>query len=101
VRKAHPAFARGTVEFLDALDAGRPDEGLPEVLAYLRSYDGRTVLSINNLSANGLRIQLDLAGYAGTQPRDLFGGERLPAIGDAPYSFELQRYEYRWLQLTD
>jgi maltose alpha-D-glucosyltransferase / alpha-amylase len=99
VRKAHPAFARGTIEFLDASDPDRPGESLPAVLAYLRTYGDQTILAINNLSGHALPIQLDLADHAGVQPSDLFTGNLLPTVGDAAYSFELERYEYRWLQL--
>ena len=99
VRKAHPAFARGTIEFLDASDPDHPGESLPEVLAYVRSHNEQTILAINNLSDHALRIQLDLTDHAGVQPSDIFGGDLLPTVGDTSYSFELERYEYRWLQL--
>ncbi|MCL7452750.1 MAG: alpha-glucosidase C-terminal domain-containing protein, partial [Anaerolineae bacterium] len=77
VRKAEPAFGRGSIEFLQA-KPDRPGEDEAKVLAYVRKQAERTILVINNLSADRLRIQLDLADYAGVEPSDLFTGDKLP-----------------------
>ena len=42
VRKKYPAFGRGSLEFLGA--------GNPKVLAYIRQYEGQTLLIVLNLS---------------------------------------------------
>jgi maltose alpha-D-glucosyltransferase / alpha-amylase len=99
VRRDCPAFGRGEVRFLDALDPDRAVENLPGVLAYLRTYGDQTILVINSLTAEEQQIELDLAEHVGVQPADLFTGGSLPAIGHAPYALELERYGYRWLQL--
>jgi maltose alpha-D-glucosyltransferase/alpha-amylase len=91
IRKAHPALGRGKIRFLD-----NPQ---PEVLAYLRSYQGQTLLSVNNLSAVPQTVSLDLADWAGVRPLDLYGGEEMPPIASGALPLELARYEYRWLRL--
>ncbi len=93
VRKAHPAFGRGDIRFLDAGDSS--------VLAYLRMQRGtETLLVVNNLSAQPQQAVLDLADYIGASPADLFTGKRLPPIAPEPYRLPLGRYQYRWLQLA-
>jgi maltose alpha-D-glucosyltransferase/alpha-amylase len=91
IRKAHPALGRGTVRFLDPLQPG--------VLAYLRRYEGQTLLSVNNLSATPQSVSLDLAAWAGIRPLDLLSGEELPPIPSGALHLEMARYEYRWLRL--
>jgi maltose alpha-D-glucosyltransferase/alpha-amylase len=91
IRKSHPALGRGEIRFLD-----NPQ---PAVLAYLRSYQDQTLLSVNNLSAATQTASLDLADWAGMRPLDLFDGEEMPPIASAPLRLELARYEYRWLRL--
>jgi maltose alpha-D-glucosyltransferase/alpha-amylase len=91
VRKAHPAFGRGEVHLLEPANRA--------VLAYTRTYDGETLLVVNNLSPESQSVELELATWADAQPIDLFTGERLAAIGTTPYRLELERYGYRWLQM--
>jgi maltose alpha-D-glucosyltransferase/alpha-amylase len=91
IRKAHPALGRGEIRFLDL-----PQPGM---LAYLRRYQGETLLSVNNLSAAPHTVSLDLADWAGVRPLDLFGRMELPPIASQPLRLELGRYEYRWLRL--
>jgi maltose alpha-D-glucosyltransferase/alpha-amylase len=91
IRKAHPALGRGEIRFLDLPQPG--------VLAYLRRYQGQTLLSVNNLSAAPHTVSLDLADWAGVRPLDLFGGVELAPIASQPLRLELGRYEYRWLRL--
>src|SRR6185503_10508650 len=57
LRKQHPAFGRGTTEFL------RPDNS--KVLAFLRRYDGECLLIVANLSRFLQPMQLDLSEFAG------------------------------------
>jgi maltose alpha-D-glucosyltransferase/alpha-amylase len=91
VRRAHPALSRGKVQFLE-LDN-------PAVLAYLRRHGQETILSVNNLSPQEQTLELGLAGFAGTEPVDLFTGERLPPLAQEPYHLVLGRHGYRWLAL--
>jgi maltose alpha-D-glucosyltransferase/alpha-amylase len=93
VRKAHAALGRGEIRFLT--DASRV------VMAYLRVHGDETLLVINNLSSEPTVAELDLGIWADRQPVDLFTGERLAAIAPTPYRLGLERYGYRWLQLSD
>src|SRR2546428_14093991 len=42
LRRKHPTFGRGTLDLLEPSN--------PRILAYLREFDGRTILVVNNLS---------------------------------------------------
>ena len=92
VRKAHPAFGRGAIRFLEPANRA--------VLAYLRSYGDETLLIVQNLSAEPQTVALDLAAFAAARPADLFGGPALPPIGPEPYPLTLGRYQFRWLDLS-
>jgi maltose alpha-D-glucosyltransferase/alpha-amylase len=91
VRGAHPVLSRGEIQFLE--------QGNRAVLAYLRRYGQEMILCVNNLSPDEQRIELDLAGFAGAEPTDLFSGARLPPVTQAPTCLTLSRYGYRWLAL--
>ena len=90
LRKAHPAFGRGEVRFLEPTNKA--------ILAYTRTRD-ETMLVINNLSSDPQPVELELATWVDAQPIDLFTGERLLTITTTPYRLTLERYEYRWLRL--
>ncbi len=92
VRKAHPAFGRGEVRFLEPANQA--------VLAYTRTYDDETILVVNNLSSDPQSVELELTGETDAQPIDLFTAEKLPAITSTPYRLKLERYGYRWLQVS-
>ncbi len=92
VRKAHPAFGRGELRFLEPANKA--------ILAYTRTYDDETILVVNNLSSDAQSVELELATWADAQPFDLFTGERLPAIARTPYRLKLERYGYRWLHVS-
>jgi maltose alpha-D-glucosyltransferase / alpha-amylase len=92
VRKAHRAFGRGDFTML-----------FPEntaILACLRSYLGITLLSVNNLSTEAQDCELDVTQFAGATPIDLFTGERLTAVTEAPWSLSLPASGYRWMRLA-
>ncbi|MBI3799753.1 MAG: maltose alpha-D-glucosyltransferase, partial [Deltaproteobacteria bacterium] len=63
VRKQHPAFGRGTIDFLDAANK--------RVLAYIRRYGKETLLIVHNLSDSGLSVELDLQRFCNATPIDL------------------------------
>jgi maltose alpha-D-glucosyltransferase/alpha-amylase len=91
VRKAHRAFGRGEVHLLEPANQA--------VLAYLRTYGDEVIMVVNNLSPNPQVVELRMATWTGTQPVDLFTGERLPPLTAEAYRLELRRYAYRWLRL--
>jgi maltose alpha-D-glucosyltransferase/alpha-amylase len=91
VRKAQPAFGRGELRLLEPTNQA--------VLAYTRTYGDETILVVNNLSSDPQVVELEMATWSGTQPADLFTGERLPPLTAEPYRLELKSYGYHWLRL--
>ncbi|SPP65245.1 maltose alpha-D-glucosyltransferase [Nitrospira lenta] len=91
VRKQHPAFGRGTVEFL------RPRND--KVLAYLREYGGETLLLVHNLAGSAQAVELDLGKYQGAVPIELFGDSRFPQVGTQPYVLSVAPYGFYWFRL--
>ncbi len=78
LRRRHRTFGRGTIRFL--APANR------KVLAYVREYEGETILCVANLSRHAQPVELDLAGYATRVPVEMVGGTEFPRIGESPYS---------------
>jgi maltose alpha-D-glucosyltransferase/alpha-amylase len=91
LRKQHLAFGRGSMEFLT------PDNA--KVLAFLRQYEGETMLVVANLSRFAQGAQLDLSRFRGQTPVELFGKTRFPAIGELPYFMTLGPYSFYWFRL--
>jgi len=81
MRKAHRAFGRGTLLFL------RP--GNRKILAYLREYEGETILCVANLSLAPQAVELDLGTFKGRVPVELMGRSKFPPIGELPYLLTL------------
>ena len=93
IRRAHPVFGRGTLEFL------HPENR--RVLAYLREHDGVTVLCVANLSRFAQYVELDLSRFGGRQPVEMIGRVHFPRIGDLPYLLTLGPHDFFWFELTD
>jgi len=81
LRRQHPAFGHGTLQFL------QPDNR--KVLAFIREHEGDRLLMVANLSRFVQPVQLDLAAYAGSVPVELFGRTEFPAIQGTPYFLTL------------
>jgi maltose alpha-D-glucosyltransferase/alpha-amylase len=92
VRKAHPAFGRGTLRFL------RP--GNRKVLAYLREYENETILCVANLSRAPQAVELDLSHFKSRVPVELLGRSRFPPIGDLPYLLTLTGHGFYAFRLA-
>ena len=90
-RKRHPAFGRGSIEFL------YPDNR--RVLAFLRRYRGEVILIIANLSRLAQHTSLDLRDFVGRTPVEVFGQADFPPIREAPYPFTLGPYAFYWFAL--
>jgi maltose alpha-D-glucosyltransferase/alpha-amylase len=91
LRKKHPAFGRGDLQFL------HPDNR--HVLAFLRTYDGETILVAANLSRFFQPVELDLREFDGRQPIEMFGRVEFPRIGELPYLLTLGPHEFLWFTL--
>ena len=93
IRRAHPVFGRGTLEFL------HPENR--RVLAYLREHEGVTILCVANLSRFAQYVELDLSSFNGRTPVELIGRVHFPAIGELPYLLTLGPHDFFWFELTE
>ncbi|MGA3172084.1 MAG: maltose alpha-D-glucosyltransferase [Chthoniobacteraceae bacterium] len=92
MRKRFRAFSRGTTQFLPVENG--------KVLAYIRQYEGETVLVVANLSRFAQVAELDLTAFAGQTPVEVFSRNRFPIIkAQAPYVFTLGPHDVYWLAL--
>ncbi len=92
-RGRHKVFGRGGLRFL------RPHNR--KVLAYLREYEGESILCVVNLSRAAQAVELDLAEFAGRIPVELLGGSPFPPIRQFPYLLTLPPYGFYWFSLSD
>ncbi len=81
MRKEHQTFGRGTLRFLHP--------GNRKILAYLREYEGESILCVANLSRAPQAVELDLAPFKGRVPVELMGRSKFPPVGDLPYLLTL------------
>jgi maltose alpha-D-glucosyltransferase/alpha-amylase len=93
VRKRHPLFGIGSFEVLSAEN--------PSVLAYVREWEGDTVLCVNNLSRFAQPVELSLQRFAGRTPIELLGRVPFPRIGELPYLLTLGAYGFYWFQIVE
>jgi len=93
VRKNHRAFGRGSLEFVYPSNR--------RILAFLREFEGETILCVANLSRSAQAAELDLSRFQGAVPIELTGGSSFPQIGGAPYLLTLPAYGYFWFVLAD
>jgi len=99
LRKRHPAFSRGTIEFL------QPDNH--RVLAFVRRTIGETMgetmeetlLVVANLSRFSQYAELDLSAFHGLTPVELFGRSPFPKIASACYGLTLGPHSFMWFSL--
>jgi maltose alpha-D-glucosyltransferase/alpha-amylase len=92
LRKRHPAFGRGSIEFL------HPDNR--HVLAFLRANDDETILVVANLSRFVQYVEIDLSAHEGATPIELFGRTDFPPIRRTPYPLTLGPHEFVWFELS-
>ena len=91
LRKKHPAFGRGSLRFL------HPDNR--RILAFVREYEGETILVVANLSRYMQWTELPLAEFEGRVPVELFGAGEFPRIGSDPYLVNLGPHSFAWFRL--
>ena len=92
LRKRHPAFSRGAIEFL------QPENH--RVLAFLRRHGAETLLVVANLSRFAQYAELDLSAYADMTPVELFGRSPFPRIGNGAYGLTLGPHNFFWFSLV-
>ena len=91
LRKLHPAFGRGSFEFL-----------YPEnrsVLAFIRRFGEERILVVANLSRFAQFAHLDLSAHRGLTLVEIFGGTEFPPAGKTPYAFTLGPHSFYWFSL--
>ena len=91
LRKRHRAFGRGTLEIL------RPENR--KVLAYVRQHESEQILCIANLSRYLQAVELDLTKWKGLVPVELFSGNEMPVVGDAPYFLTMGPHSFYWFSM--
>jgi maltose alpha-D-glucosyltransferase/alpha-amylase len=91
MRKNFKAFSRGSIEFLF------PDNA--KVLAFLRQYEGETILVVVNLSRFAQPVELDLSRFDGCALMEVFSQNYFPPIRKAPYVITLGPHAHYWFVL--
>jgi len=91
LRRQFQAFGRGEIEFLHPANR--------KVLAYIRRWDGQTILCVANLSRYAQPVELDLSAFAGRIPIEMLGYVEFPRIRSEPYLLTLAPYGYFWFEL--
>lgn len=91
LRRRFKAFGRGTMEFL------HPENR--KILAFIRRYEGETILVVANLSRLVQWFEVDLSEFRGSIPVELSGGTKFPEIGEKPYSLNLGPFAFYWFSL--
>jgi hypothetical protein len=92
VRSSHPAFGRGTLTLLSPKNR--------KVLAYLREYEGDTLLCVANLGHSPEPVELDLSQFADRVPVELNAGSLFPPIGELTYLLTLPPFGFYWFALA-
>jgi maltose alpha-D-glucosyltransferase/alpha-amylase len=93
VRQGHQVFGRGTLAFL--MPHNR------KILAYIREYEGESVLCVANLSHSSQQTELDLRSFKGRVPVEMIGWSPFKAIGDEPYVITLPGHAFFWFLLSE
>ena len=91
MRKDHPVFGQGSYEAL------RPSN--PRIFAHVRRLDDDIVLAVHNVARSAQAVELDLSGFEGMVPEEMFGRARFPRIGQLPYLLTLAGRGFFWFQL--
>ncbi|MEI7684459.1 MAG: maltose alpha-D-glucosyltransferase [Planctomycetota bacterium] len=92
VRKKHPEISRGTLRFVEN-DNSR-------IVAYLREYEGRSALVVNNLSAAAQPVNLDLSAFRGRTLTELLGKTVFPVVDERPYFLSLAPHSFFWFGIA-
>lgn len=93
VRRRYAAlFGRGELRFLYPRNR--------KVLAFLREWQGASLLCVANFARTLQAVELDLAEFDGRVPVDVIGASALPGIGRAPYVLTLPPYGFITLELA-
>ena len=92
-RARHRTFGRGAIRFVSP-----PNR---KILAYVREYQGETILCVANLSRTAQPAELDLRAWHGRVPIEMVGSTEFPRIGELPYFLTLAPYGFYWFLLAE
>ena len=92
IRRRSRAFGRGSFRLLYP--------GNRKILAYLREYDGETILCVANLSHTLQAVELDLQEFEHRVPVSMAGGTPFPPVGRLPYLLTIPPYGMYAFQLS-
>lgn len=92
IRRSRKVFGCGALRFL--YPANR------KIFAYLREYEGDTILCVANLSRAAQGVELDLSEFRGRVPVEMTGESPFPPIGELPYFLTLPGYAFYWFTLA-
>jgi maltose alpha-D-glucosyltransferase/alpha-amylase len=92
IRRSRKVFGRGSLRFLYPSNR--------KVFAYLRDYQGDTILCVANLSRTAQGVELDLSEFKGRVPVEMTGESPFPPIGELPYFLTLPAYAFYWFALS-
>jgi maltose alpha-D-glucosyltransferase/alpha-amylase len=92
LRKKYKAFGRGDLRFLDIDNA--------KVLAFTRTYEDETLLIVINLSKFAQPAEIELTGFGGYVPIEVFSQNAFPAVSaNETYFFTLAPHDHQWFVL--
>ncbi|MFQ5991098.1 MAG: maltose alpha-D-glucosyltransferase [Nitrospiraceae bacterium] len=91
VRRRYKTFGRGTLEWLTPTNRA--------ILAYVRKYEGETLLIVNNLAGSAQPVELDLRRFVGADVIELLSGNRFPRVGEHLYQLSVAPYGSFWFKL--
>src|SRR4029453_7730943 len=93
LRARHRTFGRGSIRFVSPHNR--------KILAYIREYQGETILCVANLARTAQPAELDLREWNGRVPIEMVGSTEFPRIGELPYFLTLAPYGFYWFQLAE
>ncbi len=92
LRQQHKAFGRGTFQWVE--------HGNAKVIAFIREYEGESILVVANLSRFAQSVALDLEDHSGSRPLELFGRNHFPEVTSGErYPMTLAPHGFFWFVL--
>lgn len=89
VRKDHSLFGRGDFRWANCSSQS--------IAAYYRSFQGKDMLIVNNLSSASQKVNIEASDQKNSIPVDILTGNSYPQNNIDKYLFNLYPYQYLWL----
>ncbi|NOK02321.1 MULTISPECIES: maltose alpha-D-glucosyltransferase [Myxococcus] len=91
IRQRYPVFSLGNLRFLQTDNR--------KVLAFIREWEGQTVLVVCNLSRFAQPAVLDMCEWEGAVPVELIGETPFPRVSELPYQLSMGPFMFLWFRL--